>query len=407
MTATPRKSRNKTRRTRLGCVCKLLCGVILLLLFTIGGAYVWLSGGKWQPLPEFHESWTPEERAALIQFDTYLTAGGLKEELRTAQKGFDMSLSLIREILTGETPVEDTWDGVCDECALLVGENAMGKPMHRELAEIVKSGSAARKPLSIPRTELYDTPARLALYTGHAETAKALVKHGADTNFYCEANKESLLSCLLGNRSLKGAHPLSLKERLSLADWLVEQGADVHRLRESLQFCRILSPKDGDVILRWLFAHGFGTEPFENGNPVYQFLHIPEDMAFWKEMFASGKLSLNAADGNKTPLQVLCKEISSKEHADMLEWMLRNGASPNISAQQEGLFPQEQPLEFLIDRFKYSEDDDEETPHLFRAIRLLRQYGAALPGSPLPRTDNMHEFRMQLREKQQKRRSVE
>ena len=215
MTATPQKSRDKTRRTRLGCVCKLLCGVVLLLLSAAGGVYTWLNCWKWQSLPEFHESWTPEERAALIQFDTYLTDGGIEKDSAQAQQDFSVGISHLTESLTGYTP--DTFTNIRIRleqiAATLYMSHAFGKPMRRELSEIVKSGSAARAPLLLmPCTTLHDTPARLALYTGHTEAAKALVKHGADTNFYCEKSKESLLSCLLSNKSLRGTHPLPLKK---------------------------------------------------------------------------------------------------------------------------------------------------------------------------------------------------
>lgn len=388
----------RPHRRRLGCVLKLFCGGLLLLLLAAGGGYVWLSSWKWYPLPAFHESWTPEERAALSRFDSYLTDGGFERDFLKGMNTVSENIDSLRAELGYEraSAAERVRIRLEQQAITLYTSYMLGKPMRRELAAIVTSGSAKREPLTL-QASVKDTPARFALYTGHTESAKAMIRHGADVNFHNPGTKETLLSCLLGNRSVSGTHPLPLQERLNTVDWLVEQGADVHSLRESLRYAPLLAGQEQERILRWLHAHNFGTEPYEDGSPVYEFMCSSAEMSFWKEMFSSGKLSVNDNRGNKTPMQVLCGSLYSESQVQMLEWMLRRGASPNIPAQLEGLFPHEQPLELLLASLSLYEENAEERIHVFRAIRLLQQYGATLPGETLPQSDKLHDFLQQRR----------
>lgn len=385
---------------------KLICGVILLTAAAISGAYIWLSAWKWYPLPDFHESWTAEERAALSKFDSYLKDGELGKAFLTAQKGISEMMANLQIRLGGEgMPADERLRELLVQHAVtLYVSHAIGSPMRRELAAIAASGSAKRPPLRIEETDTTDTPARFAVFVGHTDAAKAMIRHGADPNFHDHGMKESLLSSLLSNISLTGKHPLPLNERLAMADWLTEQGTDVRSLRESLRYAPMLAQQEAESILRWLHSHHFGTEPYENGAPVYEFMYQPAEMDFWKEMFSSGKLSINDTRGNKTPIQVICGNISTAAQVQMLEWMLRHGAAPAISAQQEGLFPQEQPLELLLDAFRGTEPDAEESTYLFRAIRLLQKHGATLTGTPLPPNDDMNHYRRLLRQDSAERR---
>ncbi len=399
-TSTPQKTEDKPHRKRYGCILKLFCGVFLLLLLAAGGGYVWLSSWKWYPLPAFHKSWTAEERSALSRFDSYLTDGGFEKDFLKGMNTVSENIDSLRAELGYEraSAAERFRIRLEQQAITLYTSYMLGKPMRRELAAIVTSGSAKREPLTL-QASVKDTPARFALYTGHLESAKAMLRHGADVNFHNSGTKETLLSCLLGNRSVSGAHPFPLQERLNTADWLVEQGADVHNLRESLRHAPVLAGQEQESILRWLHAHGFGTEPYEDGCPVYEHMSHAVGYGFWKEIFASGRLSLNDNRGNRTPLQVLCSYFSSDEQVDMLEWMLRRGASPNIPAQQEGLFPREQPLELALTALRMQADEPEKAAPAFRAVRLLQRHGAVIPGQDaLPDTDDMQQFLRQLRE---------
>lgn len=393
-TSTPRKAEDKPHRQRFGCILKFICGVFLLLLLAAGGGYVWLSSWKWYPLPAFHESWTAEERTALSRFDSYLTGGGFEKDFLKGMNTVSENIDSLRAELGYEraSAAERFRIRLEQQAITLYTSYMLGKPMRRELAAIVTSGSAKREPLTL-QASVKDTPTRFALYTGHLESAKAMIRHGADVNFHNSGTKETLLSGLLGNRSVSGTHPFPLQERLNTADWLVEQGADVHSLRESLRYAPVLAGQEQENILRWLHAHGFGTEPYEDGSPVYEHMSHAVGYGFWKEMFASGRLSLNDNRGNRTPLQILCAYISTDEQVDMLEWMLRRGASPNIPAQQEGLFPREQPLELALTSLCMQADEPEEAAPAFRAVRLLQRHGAVIPGQDaLPDTDDMQEF---------------
>lgn len=403
-TNTPRKAATKPGRKRFGCVKKLLCGVFLLMLLAAGGGYVWLNCWKWYPLPAFHESWTAEERSALSHFDSFLTGGGVEKDFLTGMSTFSENLDSLKNAIGLEraSAAKQFLSRMEQQVLALYMSHILGKPMRRELAAIVTGGSARRAPLTI-LPSVKDTPARFALHTGHTEAAKAMIRHGADVNFHDTYTKETLLSCLLGNRSVSGTHPLPLQERLNIADWLVEQGADVHSLRESLRYAPLLAGQEQESILRWLHAHGFGTEPYEDGCPIYEHMSHAVGYGFWKEMFASGRLSLNDNRGNRTPLQVLCSQISTEEQVDMLEWMLLRGASPNIPAQQEGLFPQEQPLELVLSTLCLLSDTPEEAAPAFRAVRLLQRHGAVIPGlNALPDTDDMQEFLRQVQDRNQR-----
>ena len=49
-----------------------LAALLLILTLAAGGGAIWLWGWTWKGTPAFHESWTPEERTAITEFDCYL-----------------------------------------------------------------------------------------------------------------------------------------------------------------------------------------------------------------------------------------------------------------------------------------------------------------------------------------------
>ena len=51
---------------------RLLVGISAILLLLAASCAWWLWGWTLKDDPQFHESWTPQERAALTEFDTYL-----------------------------------------------------------------------------------------------------------------------------------------------------------------------------------------------------------------------------------------------------------------------------------------------------------------------------------------------
>lgn len=162
----------------------------------------------------FHESWTAEERAALSRFDSYLTNGEFERDFLMGMNTVSENLDSLQARLGLEraSAAERFRIRLEQQVITLYMSHLLGKPMRRELAAIVSSGSAKREPLTI-QASVKDTPARFALYTGNTEAAKAMIRHGADVNFRGAGTKESLLSCLLSDRSLKGTHPMPLQER--------------------------------------------------------------------------------------------------------------------------------------------------------------------------------------------------
>ena len=395
MTTNPDSTPPAPRKHRIGsCLCKLIVGALLLFLLVLIAVYTWLHSWKWGDLSDFHESWTPEERAALVAFDDYLRDGSMEADMRQLS-GIVMNNLILLESVVSERAASPTLaERISTELGIAFGCYNMGAPMRSELADIAASGSAARPPMQWTwPMSMEDTPARFALFTGNVEAAKALVRHGADPNFYNTRSRESLLTCLLCGSSLAGRSPFPLAERLALADWLVEQGADVHRLRETLRYVPGIAAGDEvSETLRWMFAHGFGTEPYADGAPVYELLYVPHAMEFWKEMFASGRLSVNDVTAQKMPIQVICSNLYRPEQVEMLAWMLQQGATPTISPQQEGLFPTEQPIEMLVNDMRLMEPDNDSLEPVFRAIRLLQRHGAVHPELTLPMTDNAAEF---------------
>ncbi len=383
------------RKRRIGsCLCKLIVGALLLFLLVLIAVYTWLHSWKWGDLCDFHESWTPEERSALVAFDDYLRDGSMATDMRQLS-GIVMNNLIQLESAVSQREASPSFaERISAEVGIAFGCYNMGAPMRRELAAIAASGSAACPPIQWTwPLSMVDTPARFALFTGNTEAAKALVRHGADPNFLNPLGKESLLSSLLCGSSLAGRSSLPLAERLALADWLVDQGADVHRLRETLRYVPGIAAGDEvSETLRWMFAHGFGTEPYADGAPVYELLYVPHAMEFWKEMFASGRLSVNDVTAQKMPIQVICSYLHGPEQVEMLAWLLQQGATPTISPQQEGLFPTEQPIEMLVNDMRHMEADSATLEPTFRAIRLLQRHGAVHPDINLPMTDDAAEF---------------
>lgn len=164
------------KKIRKSCryIAYILSGLMIILLLAAGGGALWLWGWTWKGAPTFHESWTAEERAALIEFDIHLRQQYAEDIIY----GMMYYARTFREIKGGE-PISP---GMAERLAAAYTARMVGAPVAEMLHCFAESGDASAAD-SVNFQEFHGiTPAIIAAQTGHLKALEALVKHGADPN---------------------------------------------------------------------------------------------------------------------------------------------------------------------------------------------------------------------------------
>ncbi len=335
------KIMSKLRKVRrwLGYAC---IGIPLFLLFMAGSCAWWLWGWTLKAEPDFHESWTPQEQAAIKEFDHYLRqqyAPDIVERMMLLPRAFQQAM--------GGEPVNP---GPVEHLAGAYAARMEAAPISDMLHSFAESGDASSAD-SVSFQDVYGlTPAIMAAQTGHLKALEALVLHGANPNAIAEARQagyevlevDTPLSPLLNGQFTNGLR-LPWETRRQTAEFLLAHGADINASRRinklSCDMALMMRTPEGIVPWQWALDHGMSMNP-ENLNLIVTFA---EARPVLERVLREKLVDVNDDSSSKTALQCLMSvllrpydeemwreeqpEKMMEEHLDLL---LAAGADPNL-----------------------------------------------------------------------------
>lgn len=330
---------------RISSYALMAMGAILMLAAALPYGVGFIRDYRWllQPQISFHESWTPQERQAIL---------ALERDIRFRHSPLSSCLP-------------EVWEAVSSlEIAhCMARDKAMasyGPQLEKRLRTVCATGSCVeeRKGEAAGSFQPFGTLAMVAARMGNKEALYAFVRHGCPvsdiftlSDGYGNTGKNCLLSLTLAG---------TMPDKLEIADWLVGQGAEVVPITSYYK----LLWDDDSVVKDWLFAHGLPLAPMQEaepgGNPVWVYLMKDHNLPLIKKLVDEGKLDVNACHNTTTPL----KEAAYWNEPQLVYYLLGKGADPNGAAGEES------PLLASLENLYIGEED------ALALVRLLLLYGA-------------------------------
>lgn len=310
--------RQERRRLRwLRGLFWVLGGLASLLTLAVVAAACWLWSWQWGDTSlKFHESWTADERKALVECDAYL---------RT-----DYIQAVMAGVVDGTVP---SWG------ATLIYDfmrKTVVAPVCGQLRDIAESGNAC-----VPGVDTIVghgvTPAILAAQAGHFSALKALVLHGADPNAcidmgHASVSCETPLTPLLSGSFAVADNPVPWEERREMAEFLLAQGADINAASRLVGLCCTVALMHGDAA-PWFWALEKG---YKASGEDFCNLMLQEEVSLelMERMLKAHPDLANACYSGKTMVQHLVESCYyDAERMEALEpvlaLLLKYGAVPN------------------------------------------------------------------------------
>ncbi len=276
---------------------------ILLLLFI-----PFSSGSERQDTElRFHESWSPEERAALTEFHRYLMQdfhndmwkrhletqeafrSHIPEHYKTTDHQIHLSANEFRSRIHQETA-----------------------PVLRQLAASATNGTVKEPTDSTIRASL------LAAQTGYLSAVRALVAHGADVNGHRESDDmySTPFTEVLSGVCING-RKLPWKERKATVEFLLSQGAELNPEGEAVLIALQLSLLVGHETEPWHWAldHGRQVTPA----CLDSMMTSPGGYSLAERVIREKRINVNDDGGYRTPLQALIYAATCCDYADELQ----------------------------------------------------------------------------------------
>lgn len=306
----------------------------LIATLALGCGYIWLFGWMWKEAPEFHENWTEEEHAALIDFDTCVQ--GIfhdSMDMLTAKTFAAMQLS--------------------DIAQLIIQTRIMCSDVREQLHHFARCGHARDERMVYVEENWQRfgiTPTLLAAGRGHLRAVEALVAHGANPNtvsrleehYYHPLELETPLSPILSGHFI-GGETIPWETRRRTAEFLLANGADINGTKRSIGFaCDIAlmlsHPRDPRPWM-WAIDHG-KTVSVEN---FCTMLALEEAGELVERVLREKLVNLNDTSYERTALQSLLAQLKGKKAPAAMEeqqarqllerrldMLLAAGADPNL-----------------------------------------------------------------------------
>lgn len=328
-----------------------LGGIALTLMLAVGGFCLWLWGWTWKSTPDFHESWTQEERTALTAFDRLL-----KDQM-------DDYVPMIIEQSRSESFITASvtiWECIDYACAIRDFFASTTSQLH----QAIESGHAGgeeqvdfRNPFGCAVRGY--TPAIVAAQHAQLDAMKALVQHGDNPNTIAmqidgdddNTEAETPLAPLLNGNFITG-EKIPWNTRRQFAEWLLAQGADINGTRRIVGLAcdlpLVCSFEEGAAPWLWALDHG-KTVTVEN---LCNIAASRDSTALLERILQEKLVDINDASSTKTVLQVLMNQLAASDEEDFAELMQRDierkldmllaaGADPNLvplaaQPQQQG-----------------------------------------------------------------------
>ncbi|MBR3925828.1 MAG: hypothetical protein IKJ58_03590 [Akkermansia sp.] len=318
-----------------------------LLLLAIGGAAWWL-WGQWNNEPDFHESWTPQERAALTELNTFIS-----QELPR----------LIYRKAAWENLEHSP--GIALEIAIALKTLQHAHPILMRLHDITQSGNAAPNGHPVTCGDGFSNyePSIFAAQIGHLDALKALINHGADPNAVltrhgtpCETPFTPLLCGIY-----PAASSPSLEERLQVLRFLVEKGANLNTAPEPTRAALKYPLEMRDDPEPWLRALDLGKTV--SVDEFCDILDAPAGMPLVERILREKLVDVNDTTGERTPLQALAEalvisdsdELDSAQYDKRLDMLLAAGADPTLLP--DAAPDSELPLSIMLSRTDFERAD--------------------------------------------------
>ena len=329
-------------RKILRWVLRSLAALLLLSVIGLGGGAVWLWGWTWKGAPDFHESWTAGERAAITEFDRYLRQDLARDTTCSIQNWYDM----LNAGFGGTRSV-----GLIEHLSGAYAAKQIADPISGMLHQIAESGDA-RETGTVSYEDTHGfTPAIVAGLTAHLDALEALVRHGANPNAqtYHQANEftnpmdgDTPLSPTINGQFINGRR-LPWEPRRQTAEFLLEQGADLnsagrmHALSCAMPI--ILRQQEGATPWLWAIEHGMKVQH----EYVASVMSYPAAQPLLERVLREKRVDVNDVSGKITMLQALVKILvypfdEERWQDDQVEeimlprlnMLLTAGADPNL-----------------------------------------------------------------------------
>lgn len=395
MTDTPQEAttnpnpRPSSRRKWWNIAAWVMAVSFTLLLLALSVGTWWLWGWRWQGELEFHESWTPEEKAALTEFDHYLRNKWLMDIGITAQNEAAAVEELHEAIeqasakeLGKEIEISDSTPSPGLETSILtaIAARLHVAPLTKAIREVAASGKG--DPTSPVKTYPNEncTPAIMAALCGRLDALRALVAHGADVTkciTFCNRDDsteypnelDTPLTPLLAGNFHDPALTIPWEKRKETAEYLLSKGADLNSNYVGMCCCIAIMKGEPEVML-WAIEKGRKTTL----NDFSATLSIDKELSssLLEKMLESNPELLNDCSGKATLLQLLAEEITRAGAEEMqnlehlLSLALRMGANPTIRPKQANLPEDERddddvelrlPLDILLEKRNFERCD--------------------------------------------------
>lgn len=352
----------RVRKKRLGII---LGSITLTLLLLTGGGFAWLWCWSWKAAPEFHDSWSEEERAALLELDREI-----RQALAEAISSVDAFPDLLG-IFQGQSHLEAFLDALH---TVYVGRG-LSADLNRRLHRIAHNGQGADDRMISygPQQQHQTTLTIFAAQTGQLQALEALVAHGADPNtiIYTENAQEgeTPLTPVINGHFLNGAS-IPWKERQKTADFLLQLGADINGSKRIIGIACdmpiMLEARSDSRPWLWALDHG-KTMSIEN---LCNIVACRGATPVLERVLREKRIDLNDAGGKRTVLQALLQSVSyvfdeetwqelqERQIEQRLDLLLAAGAAPNLVPRDgEARHPDESNEEYEIRCNQFTGDD--------------------------------------------------
>ena len=353
-------------------------GLLILLIIALGCALCWLYSWTWRgELSNFHESWTPDERAALTRLDSYMRHQWVRDAFSPIPISPDAKKTKEEEDyykLCFNTPehqlptreeqerIISAWraqapePGFSQRLALAFIARCLMAPVAEQLVEIAADGQAGRPaPQTTPHFFIHRhlrehptvglTPAIAASLSGHYNALRALIRHGAEPN----AQLRTLYSSIPGDEYeadlpitplLAGICSTGIRtpwnERKQHADFLLKHGADLNRSPFIATCCLAdLAIHHHPGTFLWAMEHGLKPDI----NNFCSIIEYPGTLPLVRFILEHRLVDVNDRSGSATTVQAIARaacraedmhQLTALEAEEKLRLLLQAGADSHL-----------------------------------------------------------------------------
>ena len=250
---------------------------------------------KLSPLPQYHESWTPQQQAIINDFVADL------------EKLWEPDIAELQK------------DALCIEFI-------------KNLHQAISSGE-------ITPSFADDTIAKFAALVDHLEAVKLFIEKGEDPNTTKKNKEYNFPLCLaqevIWSESLINIHH-SAEERVQVLEWMKSKGwkpeLQLESILKAIEITAMAENQDVSPFFRWLNDQNFNKTSIYTDDFYRAALIGHGCRSIVQELVEQGCFKLNEPVLDMLPLQHVCSRplFDKIINTDTLEYLLQAGADPNL-----------------------------------------------------------------------------